>query len=712
MGDLDAGSLAARRVIAGASGFLVTAVAVVTVAFLASGEQGGLPLWYHALGWWSAALTVALALAAPILRERALRVGAGAAVVSYLAVVALFPVAAEAGHVERMPWLLTASSAGVAAALVAAGPGLGWVTVVLAAVAGVIYRLRFGGFDLDGVVNDAHAVLTAAVICALGGFVLSAGRGLDAAAAARREAGERESAERGRLAARTRTAALVHDEVLATLALAASTVAVPLDRLAAQARRAALMVTRLAHEESEDSWPLEAALAREARRHDARFTARVDSPLHVSDPVREAIVGACRQALANAVRHAEEAPRSVTLTVRSAMIEVVVADEGAGFEVSDIAADRLGIRHSIVGRMARVNGGSAEVQSGHGTGTRVVLRYRPDPGPEMDADASGRPRGRAVALLAAGFVALQVLCAVAAALAAPESWPRQAALLSVVLLTASLVWSARRAAPAWPRAAAITALVVGGTVVAVSTAPFSYGPLWPVVALAFFLVVLALRGRTGTAMAGAVLIAIVVAARGILDGALVGQTVQLAARPTVIVIVAVAMLLVVARMRRRIAALHREAVIAAESESWSRAARAELGRRTDELVRTVVPLMERIGAGSPASAAQRREYAAWEGRLRDELRAGGLSREPLRSAVGAARGRGVDVVLLDDSGESIDEDALVAVLAWMAAAVGEARHDVVGRLHPPHRAMQASIAVDGRVSLFDGALTAPPRAPR
>lgn len=707
MGDLHAGSLAARRVIAGASGFLVTAVAVVTLGFLASGEQRGLPLWFHAMAWWSAALTVVLALAAPLVNERVLRAGAGAAVASYLAVVALFPVAAEAGHVDRMPWLLTASSAGVAAALVAAGPGLGWVTVALAAVAGVAYRLRFGGFDLDGVVNDAHALLTAAVICALGGFVLSSGRGLDAAAAARREAGERESAERGRLAARTRTTALVHDEVLATLSLAASAVAVPLDRLAAQARRAALMVTRLAHEESEDSWPLEAALAREARRHDALFAARVEGPVQVSDPVREAIVGACRQALGNAVRHAEDASRTVTLTVRDATIEVVVADEGAGFEVSDIAADRLGIRHSIVGRMARVSGGSAEVQSSHGTGTRVVLRYRPDPGPEMDAAAEGRPRGRALVLLAAGFVALQFLCAVAAALAAPESWARQAVLLAVVLLAAPLMWSARWVTPSWPRAAAITAVVVGGTVGAVWTAPFSYGPLWPVVALAFFLVVLALRGRTGTAMGGALLIAVVIAVRGVLDGAPVGQTVQLAARPTVIVVVAVAMLLVVARMRRRIAALHREAVIAAENESWSRAARVELSRRTDELVQTVVPLMERIGAARPASEQQRREYAAWEGRLRDELRAGGLSREPLRSAVGAARGRGVDVVLLDDSGEVVDEQVLVAVLAWMAEAVGEARRDVVGRLHPPHRAMQASIAVDGRVSLFDGALTAP-----
>ncbi len=253
---------------------------------------------------------------------------------------------------------------------------------------------------------------------------------------------------------------------------------------------------------------------------------------------------------------------------------------------------------------------------------------------------------------------------------------------------------------ATPTVVVVTAVL--GAFITVLAAPTTYGDLWPVVALAFLLVGLALRGRFGTALAGAGLVAAVVIGGGAADGIPIGQVLALTARPALIVVVATVMLLTVRRMQGRIAAFHQQALVAEEQESWSRGARAELRERTDELARTVVPLLSRIAEGRPASADERHEYSALEGALRDGLRAGSLSQEPLRGAVAAARGRGVDVALLDDSDQSLSEAEVRAVVSWMVEAIARAERSVVGRLLPPGRQTVASVTVDGRALVFDG----------
>lgn len=701
MSDDKPGLRAARLVIIRASAFLILVVAVVNAGFLSQGQQQGFPLWYTSLGSASGAFTIAVGLLAPLLRPRALRLGAAGALGMYVVFVALFPLAAHVGHVERMPWLLTASSAAVAAALVAGGVRWGWATVLFGATAGVFFRLGFGGFDVDGVINDVHAALTASVICVLGGYVLSVGAGLDEAAAVRRAAGSREYAERGRLAARTRAAALVHDEALATLALAASPLPVPRDRLAAQARHAADMLTRLVDDEAGDTASFEAALRTEAHAHDAQYVSAGASVPPLPGAVHEAFLGAVRQALDNSRRHAGGAQRVVSVRASDGTVEVMVADNGAGFDPSRIGDDRLGVRQSIVGRMDRIPGGKGHVESAPGEGTRVVLSYTPEPGVEVAALGDRRSLRRGAALVGVGFVVLQLVCAIAMTAATPSSWPRQVAILVVVVVAAEALRRSPGLVPSRGRTVVVVAAAVLGALLTVVAAPTTYGDLWPVVALAFLLVGLALRGRFGIALAAAAVVAAVVIGGGVADGTPVGQIIALTARPALIVVIATVMLLTVRRMQRRIAALHQQAVGAEEQESWSRGARAELRERTDELARTVVPLLSRIGEGQPASADDRHEYAALEGALRDGLRAGSLSREPLRGAVAAARGRGVDVLLLDDSDQSLPEAEIRAVVAWMIDAIAQAQRSVVGRLLPPGRQAVASVTVDGHALVFD-----------
>ena len=59
--------------------------------------------------------------------------------------------------------------------------------------------------------------------------------------------------------------------------------------------------------------------------------------------------------------------------VQAEAVDVFVRDLGAGFHLSQVESDRVGIRDSIIGRMQR-HGGSATVLSTPGSGTEVELR--------------------------------------------------------------------------------------------------------------------------------------------------------------------------------------------------------------------------------------------------------------------------------------------------------------------------------------------------
>jgi signal transduction histidine kinase len=702
VGEVGPGERTARRVLAVDSALLIVLVVSVYLSIVAQGGQGNFPLWALSIGVFAASVTILGGVVAWRVSDRALRAIAFVAVGGYWATLVTFAAAVPPEGIDRIPWTLSASSAAAAAALVASGRGLAWATVAAGVTAGLLYRTLFGGLDLDGVVNDVQALLTGAVICVIGGHILSVGRGLDVAAASTTAAAARESAERGRLAARSRAAALVHDEVLATLTLAASGLPFPRDRLAMQAREAVSMVNRLANEQAHEPVTLVFALANEARLHGARFTVRGESTVTSTLAVHDALVGATRQALRNSTQHAPDAVRTVVLEQVKSGIRVEIADDGPGFDPATIADDRLGIRQSIVGRMMRVLGGSAIIESAPGTGTVVRLVCSTVPAGEMPPTESRGALRRGVAIIAVAYVLLQTTCAILAALAMPHTWFLQFTVLAAALFAAEVLRRSPGRVPSRRRTAVVVVLACGGLVIgagAVSLSDgmqFDYGTMWFAAAFAFLFVPLALRGRIPAALAGAGVNVVVLVIAGVLSGAAAPQLAQITFRPLVLVGLAVALLVVVGRMQRRISVLHRDAVDSAERESWTLAERSELTARVAELARTAVPMLERIGDGGAVTDIHRREYASCEGELRDGLRAGSLAREPLSSAVAAARERGVDVLLLDDS-DGLGGDHLTrAILAWMAAAVGSAQARAVGRLLPAGRDARATLTVDGR----------------
>ncbi|MDH6181742.1 signal transduction histidine kinase [Microbacteriaceae bacterium SG_E_30_P1] len=95
----------------------------------------------------------------------------------------------------------------------------------------------------------------------------------------------------------------------------------------------------------------------------------------------EALHSASVQAMVNSSQHAGDGDVVRWVAVRGLRpsgIEVVVADTGAGFDLSSIPRERLGVRVSIIERVASA-GGRAVIQSSPGEGTIITIRWPAQP---------------------------------------------------------------------------------------------------------------------------------------------------------------------------------------------------------------------------------------------------------------------------------------------------------------------------------------------
>jgi signal transduction histidine kinase len=174
---------------------------------------------------------------------------------------------------------------------------------------------------------------------------------------------------------RAELAAMIHDQVLHTLAL--------IQRNSADIKE----VQRLARgqERSLRNWlykptasPTEkfaAALEQAAAEVEDTYAITVETVIvgdtQCDDRVA-ALVAAAREALVNAARHAGVETVSLYAEVEADELSVFVRDRGAGFEMDRVEESRHGVRGSIVGRMQR-HGGRAEIRSALGDGTEVRL---------------------------------------------------------------------------------------------------------------------------------------------------------------------------------------------------------------------------------------------------------------------------------------------------------------------------------------------------
>ena len=253
----------------------------------------------------------------------------------------------------------------------AARAAVGIALVVIGAIAILVGPARSGG---------TRGGLVAAVVVAVGIALVS---GPWWVRMARDLAAERNA--RIREQERAEVAAHVHDSVLHTLTLIQRHVDDPREvaRLArAQERELRGWLYRPSGRDQaaqrELGAALEAAAAEVEDAHGVTVEVVVVGDCLVDDRL-VAVRDAAREALVNAAKYAAGAPISVYAEVEPDQVTVFVRDRGPGFDPEAVPEDRLGLRQSVVGRMAR-HGGRAVVRSVVGEGTEVQLEMRRDQG--------------------------------------------------------------------------------------------------------------------------------------------------------------------------------------------------------------------------------------------------------------------------------------------------------------------------------------------
>ena len=101
--------------------------------------------------------------------------------------------------------------------------------------------------------------------------------------------------------------------------------------------------------------------------------APVDPQRMLPAQVAEALYSAAVQAMVNSTQHAgADAHRSLQLTAGAFGVAIEVRDDGVGFDPDALPAGRLGVRVSIIDRVASV-GGRAEITASAGCGVRVRI---------------------------------------------------------------------------------------------------------------------------------------------------------------------------------------------------------------------------------------------------------------------------------------------------------------------------------------------------
>lgn len=294
-------------------------------------------------------------------------------------------------------WLLCSVAAACAAQTLPRWLAVSY-TVLISVLVGVarVCRVPAGEADYFRASMDfTFAVSLSLVIVLLVSLFRSSARSLDNAAELAVERYQADAMARAAEQERAEVDAFVHDTVLAALSSAVRAesprqydVSV---RMATDAIRglAGSIETENGDLGDVSLDALADALLRFAAESRIEITlTRVDTALmRIPGRVAEAMTLAATQALRNSVQHAcADDPGGVTRSVLVSgshdVAEVLITDNGEGFDPLAIDASRLGVRVSIIGRMASA-GGRGRIDSAIGAGTRVSLTWEDTPTAEV-----------------------------------------------------------------------------------------------------------------------------------------------------------------------------------------------------------------------------------------------------------------------------------------------------------------------------------------
>ena len=288
------------------------------------------------------------------------------------------------------PWLYYLCTVATTAAVVAVLPV--WAaayTLVVPAVYGVIRLLPSGGDagPLLAVLDAMYAVVLGVVVLVIVTMLRQTAGAVDAAQEAALERYDVAARLHANESERVKVDALVHDSVLTTLLSAAAASTPEQQQLAARMARDA--VQRLDEAGATGPRALDRVglpvLVRRLRAalttFTTPFTVRVVNAGGVELPVEavEALYSAAVQAMVNSLQHADEPGLSTRRElrirgVRAGGCVIEIADNGRGFAMDRVPAERLGLRVSIEERMVNA-GGMANIESRIGHGTTVTVAW-------------------------------------------------------------------------------------------------------------------------------------------------------------------------------------------------------------------------------------------------------------------------------------------------------------------------------------------------
>ena len=437
--------------------------------------------------------------------------------------------------------------------------------------------------------------------------------------------------------------------------------------------------------------------------------------------VAQAITEATLEAVRNSLRHAgsDDAPvtRRVTLTGDAYGVTIEVNDNGRGFDPVVAGRGRHGVSGSIIARMQDV-GGRATVDSAPGEGACVTLRWRPNldsadqQRPERDAaqnEAASWERSLSASMESAGaraiaaglalvhFILLVYECAV------HSYWHWPPAALSFIALLPPAVLLLK----AWPDAL-LPRWVARLTVVVIAAVNFLVLPQiittgWPGYASwctgagSDLSRGLLMRGRPVYAWAGSAATTLATAYWVISTGRplLMIFTYMLGHYFTLVSWHGVAHLST--RATTQIAATQREtARLQAQQRAHEEADRIMTSRMASVRQR-VTPLLTQIADGKAPTPKLRSQAYLLEAELRDEIRAPFFTGTSIVTSAQAARRRGTEVILLDDSGDNttIDDQVRTNAVNYVTKLLDLTQSNrVVIRLNPPRRPTLLTIVTD------------------
>ena len=343
-----------------------------------------------AFSYWVMALIVgvvlpaSLVLIARITEPYVARIIAGATVLLFSVTHALWPLAMTVDVHPDVPWLqgVNAIPAFLAAVVWQRWPVWIYAFAQLPIVLVTEALSTDGGVRL-AVLSGTVSLLFSVILVGVGVALMDAADKHDALSRETRTEAARAASATTAVREESRIDGVVHDRVLVAL-LVASRGEDP-ERVSQHAIRAIEALSSLAADRN-DEVAYSVADALDALRN-AATSARDNLPVEISVASKEHIpamaVRALSQAMAeavlNSVKHAQDGTRAVarnvSIDVEDSGINIVVQDDGRGFDPALVDSRRLGLRTSILDRMNLIEGGSASIESGVGEGTKVRLSW-------------------------------------------------------------------------------------------------------------------------------------------------------------------------------------------------------------------------------------------------------------------------------------------------------------------------------------------------